>query len=347
MHLLSVLLSAALTTSTAAWWNEQQQQPLSSWLSSDVAARTASASPRGQRPIDASFNPYEGGKDAGELVFPGGLSRGVPARKLASHNDYWRDVPLYSALSCGASSVEADVWLNPKDDRLYVGHSVSSLTKARTFDRLYVSQLVKILTAANPHDTQTLFFNDTDFFTPDNEREQRRAWEPYWQSDSDTIQLLVDLKTRGDVTFEAVSRELEPLRSRGWLTTRKGDELVRGPVTVVLTGNGNNLDVRKKVSSLDTVDMFIDAPLLSLDETWTNDKGSSVGWDPRFAPMASTGFASATNWKGLFEISESEKLKLVSLIDKAQSRGFQVRFWSSPRWPVFARERVWKTLLDL
>ena len=28
-----------------------------------------------------------------------------------SHNDYWRDVPYYTALSYGAMSVEADVWL--------------------------------------------------------------------------------------------------------------------------------------------------------------------------------------------------------------------------------------------
>ena len=28
-----------------------------------------------------------------------------------SHNDYWRDLPFYSALRAGAVSVEADVWL--------------------------------------------------------------------------------------------------------------------------------------------------------------------------------------------------------------------------------------------
>jgi hypothetical protein len=28
-----------------------------------------------------------------------------------SHNDYWRDVPFYSAIASGAISVESDVWL--------------------------------------------------------------------------------------------------------------------------------------------------------------------------------------------------------------------------------------------
>lgn len=41
-------------------------------------------------------------------------------RKIHSHNDYWRDVPVYEALSHGVRSIEADVWLNPKDQRLYV-----------------------------------------------------------------------------------------------------------------------------------------------------------------------------------------------------------------------------------
>lgn len=41
-------------------------------------------------------------------------------RAIHSHNDYWRDTPVYTALSHGVLSIEADVWLNPKDDVLYV-----------------------------------------------------------------------------------------------------------------------------------------------------------------------------------------------------------------------------------
>ncbi|KAK4056497.1 Altered inheritance of mitochondria protein 6 [Microbotryomycetes sp. JL221] len=342
MNPLTLLLSAVLSVSTPTKLAQQI-------LSNDVTGGTnqLGAHARGDWPIDASFSPYAGGHDAPELVFPGGLSRSVPARRIHSHNDYWRDTPLYSALAHGASSVEADVWLNPKDSKLYVGHSVSSLTRARTFDRLYVSQLVKVLSAANPHDKETVFFNETDYFSPDNEREIRKPWVPYWQSDSDTIQLLVDLKTRGDETYQAVSRELEPLRSRGWLTTRKGKDLVRGPVTVILTGNGANLDVRTKVASLDKIDMFIDAPLLSLDDVWTGDDGKSYTWDPRFAPLASTGYAMATSWKGIFAITRPDETKLKVILEKAQKRGFETRLWSSPRWPIFARDRVWRTLLDL
>lgn len=122
------------------------------------------------------YNPY-GSSDAAELRMPGGSSRNTPARHIHSHNDYWRDVPLYTALALGVTSIEADVWLGP-DEKLYVGHSVTSLNRARTFEKLYISQLVDLLSKANPSDEETAFFNGTDYWTPENEREKRRAWAP-------------------------------------------------------------------------------------------------------------------------------------------------------------------------
>jgi len=67
---------------------------------------------------------------------------------IHSHNDYWRDVPLYTALSYGVVSVEADVWL--VNGTLYIGHEVQALTPNRTFDGLYIQPLVQILRNANP-----------------------------------------------------------------------------------------------------------------------------------------------------------------------------------------------------
>ncbi len=179
--------------------------------------------------------------------------------KVHSHNDYWRDVPLFSALERGVTSIEADVWLNPKDAALYVSHRrplylilsfllgpltpfflsrigldtaqvshcVTALTRARTFRGLYVDPLVRLLEQANPRDKESGFFDQTDFFSLDNVREERRAWKGYWDSD-EPITLLVDLKTRGDVTYEAVRRETEELRRRGWLTRWDGEKVVPG-----------------------------------------------------------------------------------------------------------------------
>ena len=43
--------------------------------------------------------------------FPSTLAAVAPPRRFHSHNDYEHQVPLYEALSYGAGSVEADVWL--------------------------------------------------------------------------------------------------------------------------------------------------------------------------------------------------------------------------------------------
>jgi hypothetical protein len=67
---------------------------------------------------------------------------------IHSHNDYWRDVPLYTALSYGVISVEADVWLI--NGTLYIGHEVQALTANRTFNGLYIDPLLQILTNSNP-----------------------------------------------------------------------------------------------------------------------------------------------------------------------------------------------------
>ena len=39
------------------------------------------------------------------------FTQGIVPKNFHSHNDYWRQLPFYSALSVGAMSVEADVWL--------------------------------------------------------------------------------------------------------------------------------------------------------------------------------------------------------------------------------------------
>jgi hypothetical protein len=55
---------------------------------------------------------------------------------------------LYTALSLGVVSVEADVWL--VNGTLYIGHELQGLTPNRTFDGLYIEPLVSILTNSNP-----------------------------------------------------------------------------------------------------------------------------------------------------------------------------------------------------
>ncbi|KWU41633.1 hypothetical protein RHOSPDRAFT_36838 [Rhodotorula sp. JG-1b] len=306
----------------------------------------AGSTARGDWRLEPGYTPSSLGRKAPELNMPGGFSRNIPERQIHSHNDYWRDVPVYEALSHGVRSIEADVWLNPKDQRLYVSHNVAALTAARTFDTLYVQQLVRLIQHANLQDEQTEFFNETDYYSPDDVREPRRPWTAFWDDGNTTpIQLL---KTRGVETVQALERELRPLSKRGWLASwNESTGYIQGPIKVVLTGNGINAEMRALLAPKRSRSLFMDAPLLCLDETWTGTDNRNYNWVPELAPMASTSFASATNWTGRNEITPDEKQALSDLLTFAQARGFEVRLWSPPRWPTYARNRVWQTLWEL
>ncbi|GAA5839550.1 hypothetical protein JCM3766R1_003577 [Sporobolomyces carnicolor] len=337
--MLQYFATAALLTALAQCRPQHQ-------ISFDSLA-AESTSPRGEYRMPTTYIPYECGRAAAELRYPSGFSRNVPERAIHSHNDYWRDTPVYTALSHGVLSIEADVWLNPKDQVLYVSHNVASLTKARTFRKLYIDQIVDVLERANVRDDETDFFSDTNYFSPDNEEEARRPWTSYYEGNLTPIQLLVDLKTRGNETYHAVLEELAPLREKEWLTRWNGTHIVPGPVRVLLTGNAINEDVRSQIAAETDRDVFLDAPLLKLDNTWRGVDGEPYSWNSTLSPMASTSFSSATEWNGRQPASRAQESHLAKLIAAAHSRGIKSRFWSTPRWPVFARNRVWNTLLEL
>lgn len=107
----------------------------------------------------------------------------------------WRDVPFYSALSVGAVSVEADVWLY--NDTLHVGHEQGALTNARTFQSLYINPILDVLTRQNPKNSSFLpSVTHNGVFDTDG---------------GQTLYLFVDLKTDGASTWPVVVKALEPL----------------------------------------------------------------------------------------------------------------------------------------
>lgn len=144
------------------------------------------------------------------------LTQGIIPKFVHSHNDYWRPVPFYSALSVGAVSVEADVWLY--NSTLHVGHEESALTNERTFQSLYVYPILHVLKKMNPESPFLTEPTKNGVFDTDS---------------SQTLYLYVDVKTDGERTFPYVVRELEPLRAAGYLTTWNGTGVTPGPVTVM------------------------------------------------------------------------------------------------------------------
>jgi len=307
--------------------------------------------------------------------YPTDFLRDVIPIPCHSHNDYWRKVPLFSALYNGCISVEADVWA--LDGELYVGHNTASLTVNRTFQSLYINPLVTILERQNP---TTSFYNGSSHGIFDTHSKQ-------------SLTLLVDVKTDGAEAWPLVLRQLEPLRERGWLSYMENNVVYRRLITVVGTGD-TPFDVL--TSNQTYRDAFFDAPL---DQMWedlgpnerdpaqpgmdninddieasrihklafrsttalSNDilspatsqrhgQGKSNtspadSYTPLNSYYASTSFNEVigTIWWGKLSNKQIDLIR--GQIRGAHRRGLKARYWDTPSWPTSLRNYIWNVLM--
>ncbi|RMD43676.1 hypothetical protein DV735_g1486, partial [Chaetothyriales sp. CBS 134920] len=252
-------------------------------------------------------------------TYPTDLTRGIVPKQIHSHNDYWRDVPFYTALSAGAISVEADVWL--VNETLFVGHEQSALTAERTFSSLYIAPILDTLERQNP---------TTPFISGSSTKNG-----VFDTSSGQTLYLFVDIKTDGETAWPYVVEQLQPLRDAGYLTTFNGSAVTTGPVTVVGTGN-TPLDQIKGVSPRD---YFFDANLAFLNTT-------QADIDSTISPIASTQFSKYIGAINGTTFSDEQLTTLREYLTLAASRGIGGRFWDTPAWPITKRNAVWSTLLE-
>lgn len=271
-------------------------------------------------PIQYVINEFIGNEN--KLRYNSDLTRNVFVKQIHSHNDYWRDVPLYTALSYGAQSVEADVWYFKGDKNLYVGHHETSLNSNRTLKSLYIDQLLKILKKTNPEYkindiNQINGVFDTDILA--------------------TLYLFIDVKTESQQTWEMVENELKPLKENGYLTYFNGTDIIVGPITVVGTGN----TPFQYISNLKTRHFFYDAPLFNL----TTDYPNSLN------PIASASLSQligepVTNLPST-GLNKSQFNLIKSYIDKAHKNGIKTRIWDVSWWPIIKRNNLHRQLIEL
>ncbi|KAF5390288.1 hypothetical protein D9757_002853 [Collybiopsis confluens] len=253
------------------------------------------------------------------LQYPTQFTQNIVPKQIHSHNDYWRDVPLLTALSFGVASVEADVWF--VNDTLFVGHELAALTPDRTFDSLYVQPLLAILARQNPVNSFTA-----------NQTSPNGVFDT---SSGTPLQVLIDMKTDGNSTLPPVLKALEPLRQLKYLTTFENGILTLSAVTAIGTGN-TPLD---GIKALSPRDVFFDAPLIALDDP-------NTVYNVSLSPIASTDYGPAIGWPGIGAISDSQLANMTKFIHDAHSRGIKARFWDTPGWPIQARHAIWEQLLN-
>jgi hypothetical protein len=302
-------------------------------LAANLIATVTQHSPReDNKPAqDDPFSAWgQPGTGTEELAwYPTDFLRDVAPVPCHSHNDYWRRVPLFSALYAGCTGVEADVWLRAGGE-LLVGHDRASLQSHRTFRSLYVDPLVDILSRQNANSSQS----------PDGS-----ATPPHGVFDVDpsqTLVLLVDLKTNGAETWPWVMRQLAPLRERGWLSYWDGGDgqFHSRPITVVGTGNTPFDQVVVDGGANRTYrDSFFDAPL---------DRLADSPYDATNSYYASVNFFRAVGtvwWRG-GEPSARQLEKIRAHLREAHSRGLKARYWGLPSWPIHVRNRLWEVLVQ-
>lgn len=262
--------------------------------------------------------------------WPTDISKDIIPVQCHSHNDYWRRVPLYSALEAGCIGVEADVWLF--DDELYVGHSISALTPSRTLRSMYIDPLMKILRRQNPI---TRFHHDLD--QPRN--------GVFDTDPSQQVILLIDFKTDGEETWDYVHSQLNPLRESGYLTYYNGSDIINGPITVVGTGN---TPFNRVAESSTYRDIFFDAPLDRLvDDVDRVEAGTRMD-DDTFnitnSYYASVSFKKAVGTPWLLHLTDRQVQTIRSHVRAAHRQGLKVRYWGTPDWPRSLRNHVWRVL---
>ncbi len=247
--------------------------------------------------------------------------REVVPKAIHSHNDYWRRVPLFEALSLGITGVEADCHLI--NGELFIGHQNASLRANRTFKSLYLDPLTTILQNQNPANgvASDLHINGV------------------WDVDpSKTVVLLTDLKTEGFSTLAAVQQQLDSFRQKGWLTYWNGTAIVPGPITHVGTGNTPFAAILNSTYANATYrDVFFDAPLAAL----TNAYNISNSY---YTSTSLTGVLGGKSKIPPSGLSREQMHTLKTQVDRADSLGLVSRYWDIPGWPVSRRMTIWKQL---
>ncbi|MCJ1465757.1 Altered inheritance of mitochondria protein 6 [Pseudocyphellaria aurata] len=274
--------------------------------------------------------------------WPTDFSSGIDPIPCHSHNDYWRRVPLYSAISAGCIGVEADIWLY--EEELYVGHKAESLTRNRTLNNLYINPLIDILSHQNPINS----------FYPQRSTGLAGVFDT---NPSQSLILLIDFKSAGEATWPYVLSALQPLRDRNYLTHLNGTEIINGPITVVGTGNTPFHLVASEQSN-PHLDVFFDAPLDQMRATGPqsgnrqdrNDGSRSNGTASESFTAMNSYYASVSFVKVFGHLSGgrfSDK-QLATLRDQilgTHMKGLKSRYWELPHWPISLRNHVWDVLV--
>ncbi|KZF23916.1 hypothetical protein L228DRAFT_208682 [Xylona heveae TC161] len=272
-------------------------------------------------------------------VLPGGrpsifshwATYGVIPVACHSHNDYWRRVPLHSALAAGCTSIEADVWLSGNE--LLVGHLPLTLTQDQSLRSLYLDPLLKMLEDHNPRSVN---------LSLDDNADRNDVAGVFANDPSQSLVLLVDFKADGEHLWPRLVENLKPLREAGYLTHFNGSSVIQRPITVVVSGDA---PFHRLFGQITYRDIFFDTPLDDISAHCSQRSADKLPYTPSNSYYASVNFYKAIGHLNFNRFSQSQLSKLRCQINAAHERGLKVRYWGTPSWPRGLRNHVWHILV--
>lgn len=215
-----------------------------------------------------------------------------PLPQAHSHNDYEHERPLLDALDRGFCNIEADVHL--VDGQLLVGHDPEDVTPERTLEALYLEPLKKLIAERNGQ------------IFPDGQR----------------LTLLVDFKTDGPATYEALAKALKPYKSI--LSGIEDGQWRPRQIDVIISGNRPIELVAKDKERL----AAIDGRISDLEN----------GHPADLMPLISDNWNDHFSWRGEGPLPAAERTKLHALAKIAHAQNRRLRFWGAPDSPQFWQE---------
>ncbi|KAH7122567.1 hypothetical protein B0J11DRAFT_569360 [Dendryphion nanum] len=256
---------------------------------------------------DSAIEPLgDGGKGNTLFPFPTYTFNDIVPVACHSHNDYERDRALFSALSAGCISVEADIW--PNAGKLNVGHSNPG-SGGQTLQDLYLNPLKSLI-------------------------DERKAVFP--KKPSQGLYLLVDFKGNGDQTWDLLIQALAPLRSAGYLSSYDGGSFKQGLVTVIASGNAI-IDGTVPEPIAKANDNAANPGRALFVDARVNKDMSKFSVSNAF--FASANFKDAVK-SGGGAVSGGDLTKLRSQVSAAHAKGFKVRYWD-----ILGKDH-WQQLID-
>lgn len=228
---------------------------------------------------------------SGILIFVISIVNGqeFPTSAIFAHNDYDQPAPFHVAYALQVGFIEADVFLDNGD--LMVAHHRNEIQKGRTLDELYLKLLQKKISVNNGN------------AYPDASR---------------TLTLMIDLKTEGVPTLNAVVKRFQ--KYPGLINCKT--------LQIAISGNVPDPTLWKNYPDFIHFDgrPGIDYSKEQLDRI----------------SLISASFGSYSHWNGKGVLTKSDREKIVSVITEVHSKGKRIRFWGIPDF-----KNSWLMLMDL